>query len=434
MTLFCELSEMAYIIYGMCGIVLMIMAVFLLVTVCALHMERRYLAFSTVLVIAALIVLQSICDLVEWLNQSIMRSVFAELIGNLPYFVIIIIMCLIAAGEVVFFILLRRKRRDMLTPGAIKESLDALPDGVCFFDSEGQPLLVNRQMNRISGELFHAEILNAKRFWSALKNKEVDDDIEVIRTEPTVLVRTRDNVVWDFRQNTLTVGRLEIYEIIACDITKQWDFGQELDKQNHRLRQINKRLRLYSQEVERITTEDEILTAKMQVHDNVGRSLLAFRSYLEQPESKQQRDELLLLWRYTIEVLRHEAMPDRREDDIWSLLLKAAKSVDVEIICKEELPDDEKERTVLIAALHECLTNTVKHANGNKLYLSLEKNRDSICAELSNNGKAPVGKIQESGGLKNLRYTVEAAGGTMLIESIPRFKLRIELPNGGNCL
>ena len=131
-------------------------------------MVRRYLAFSTVLVTAALIVLQSICDLVEWLNQSIMRSVFAELIGNLPYFVIIIIICLIAAGEVVFFILLRRKRRDMLTPGAIKESLDAWPDGVGFCDAERQPLLGHRQMNRISGELFHAEILNAKRFWSCL--------------------------------------------------------------------------------------------------------------------------------------------------------------------------------------------------------------------------------------------------------------------------
>ena len=36
----------------------------------------------------------------------------------------------------------------MLTPGSLKESLDTLPDGVCFFEKNGQPLLVDIEKSR----------------------------------------------------------------------------------------------------------------------------------------------------------------------------------------------------------------------------------------------------------------------------------------------
>ena len=47
---------------------------------------------------------------------------------------------------------------------------------------------------------------------------------------------------------------------------------------------------------------------------------------------------------------------------------------------------------------------------------------------LTNNGTAPKEKITEGGGLSMLRQRIEEAGGKMEVQSIPRFKLMLSLP------
>lgn len=429
MTLYYELSAMERGMFGIFATVLIIAALVILVSVCALHMGRRLLFFATVLTAENMFLLQGLEDVNYQLQKRHSLSYFAGAIGNLPYGVVILCMCLIAIAEVVFFCALWHKKKNMLTPGAIKESLDALPDGVCFFDADGQPLLVNIQMNRLSGEFFHKEILNVWSFLMQLKGRMIKDSGEIIHTYPTLLACTDDGKIWEFCRNTLIIGRSPIYELVAYDITRQYQLSQELEKRNQKLGEINERLRLYSQEVERITAEQEILNAKMQIHDNVGRSLLAFRAYLSQTEKERNKESLLFLWKSTIALLRNEAVPAVHSSD-WDLLLKAAKAVDVAIVRNGELPTDGKVRQLLIGAVHECLTNTVKHANGNQLFLSIRSSDTMIVSELTNNGIPPSDEIQENGGLRNLRCTVEAAGGRMTVESSPRFVLRLELLKG----
>lgn len=429
MILYYELSDVERGMYGICAIILMMAAIAILVTVCTRHMELRYALSAFMLAVALLFVLQGLTDVNYQMISEGSFCYFAKVIGRLPCAFVALLLLLCAIIESIFVWVLWREKKNRLTPGAIKEGMDALPDGICFFAADGQPLLVNTQMNRISGELFDTEILNAEEFWKRLKTGERMDNGVILRREPTVLVRTEDGKIWDFHRNILTIGHSEIHELIAYDVTRQYELNGELEEQNQRLSRINERLRLYSREVEQITAENEILTAKIKVHDNVGRSLLAFRSYMAQSPAERDREQLLLLWRYTIEVLKNEA-DNVNQQDRWGLLLKAAQAVDVTIVLEGELPESEKEKNILIAALHECLTNTVKHANGNELYVSIQSGDTSIMAKMTNNGAPPQGRIEENGGLKNLRRTIEAAGGIMRIESSPRFVLQVVLPKG----
>lgn len=322
----------------------------------------------------------------------------------------------ICAG--IFLKLIWHRKNNLLTPGALKESLDTLPDGVCFFEKNGQPLLVNIQMNRISGELFGAEILNGEQFWKDIRENFPE------------MVQTKDGKIWDFRRKDLVIRKKIIYEIVACDVTEQYKLKKELEKRNQSLGEINERLRLYGQEVDRITRDQEILTAKIRLHDELGRSLLAFRSYLDQTKEQRDRDGLLRLWHYNIAALRNEASPSEMRDD-WALLRQAADAVDVKIFLDGDIPKEEKIESIIIKAIHECLTNTVKHANGNELYVKIRNNNVRTTVEMSNNGNPPTHTVKESGGLLNLRHTVERAGGTMVIESTPQFMLQVTLPAGG---
>ncbi len=46
---------------------------------------------------------------------------------------------------------------------------------------------------------------------------------------------------------------------------------------------------------------------------------------------------------------------------------------------------------------------------------------------LTNDGEPPKEPVRETGGLASLRRRVEAAGGTLSIESAPRFRMTVEL-------
>ena len=60
---------------------------------------------------------------------------------------------------------------------------------------EGQPILVNRQMNEICGYLFQTEIMNANDFWEDLQNIQTSEKAEVIRNEPSLILRFSDTKV-----------------------------------------------------------------------------------------------------------------------------------------------------------------------------------------------------------------------------------------------
>ena len=118
-------------------------------------------------------------------------------------------------------------------------------------------------------------------------------------------------------------------------------------------------------------------------------------------------------------------------DGDWGLLEDAAASLNISIELSGNIPDDCKIKSAVTAAIRECLTNTARHAGGDKLFVSITESSEGIKVELTNTGKQPYGEIEEKGGLRNLRNTVERAGGTMTVESLPQFLLRLEFVKGG---
>lgn len=426
-----ELISAVRLLSGTAVVITVAGACLIFVRVLSLRPGRRYLVYSACLMAAAMFAFYSVSE-ADFLHPEASPSVCAGLLtGPSGWTRFAAFWLLLAAAEGAVIVRLARIKSTMLTSNAVKESLDALPDGVCYFTGDGQPLLVNDRMNQLCGMLFDTEVLNAEQFWHGLTEKKWDDGTEVLCTSPTVTLRTRDKRVWDFRRNIPEKGSPGICEITAVDVTEQYLLNSELKKRNEMLDRINRRLRRYNSEIEHVIAEKELLAAKVQVHDDVGRALLAFRStYLSQPPGERDRAGLLRLWRANVAVLKNEASFKREKND-RELLWQAAQAVDVDIVLDGELPENGNERKILLSAVHECLTNTVKHAGGHKLYVHIETFGPVIRAELSNDGNPPEKEIQETGGLLDLRRTVEASGGVMRIESAPRFLLHITLVKGG---
>ena len=88
----------------------------------------------------------------------------------------------------------------------------------------------------------------------------------------------------------------------------------------------------------------------------------------------------------------------------------------------------EENARLMIAAMRECATNTVRHAGGSEMTVRLTRTQKADIAVITNNGKPPEGGIVEGGGLSGLRRSVENRHGTMEVRGEPAFRLSIVLP------
>ena len=424
MMLFHEAANEAAMVCGVYAALSAAFAVYAFANTLIFKLSLKYKLVSALSAAVNLILLLGIADYYISYEYDRPQVFLGKITGEVPIIFIAVILILITISEIIIYIYIDRAHQKMLTPEAIKESLDMLPDGICFSDAEGAPILVNIQMNKLCSEIFGTEIMNVQSFWEELKKGRVRDGVKVLRNEPAVSIRTKDRRIWDFRYNTLHTAGFNVIEITAYDVTRESELTLELARRNTLLNDINKRLRNFNRHIEELTREKEILKTKIKVHDDLGRALLAFRSYVLLSREARNRDKLLELWRQTAETMKYEAVHNDIEDE-WELVLEAAELMNVHIVKTGMMPESYAKKQVFLTALREVLSNTVKHAGGHVLYILIETDDNETTIKFTNDGKPPVSPIKETGGLKNLRSIVENAGGSMTIDSIPRFVMYI---------
>lgn len=428
MTAYINLAEYCHTFFAISAIVLILGAAYIIAAAVAMRLSRGYATCSVVLAAAVFIILQSMADVSLCANEVDPRfSLPAVILKDVPWIIVALVIVVIFAAEVLCLVAVNRAGRDKLSPGSVKESLDALPDGVCFFSEDGRILLSNRRMQHISSDITGIGILNGEKLWRCIEEKSVKTDVS-----DGLVILTSDSKVWNVRRSEIEAEGNRINEIVALDVTEQYELRRELEERNERLNSVNERLRIFSRDMSRLTAEKELLDAKIKVHDDLGRSLLAFRAYLTAEPSKRDRSKLLPLWRYVISVMKKETAPSEE----WDAIEKTAESLHIQIEINgdmpaglADLPVSGEVRSAIMAAIRECLTNTARHARGDRLFVLIKCGADAphgIRIEIKNNGRAPLVPIQEAGGLSNLRHMVERAGGIMTIESSPQFLLRLD--------
>ena len=304
------------------------------------------------------------------------------------------------------------KSRRQLSPISIKESVDHLPCALCFAWENGQPFLKNLKMDELSHLITGEALLNANDFWKTV--------------EPQPIVTLENGQTWNFERVRMEMNRKIVYQITGTNITEEARLRRELEEDNLRLKAMNRRLRQYGQDVQAATREKEILRAKTRVHDQIGHALLQTRQFLSGTQG--DAESVCTAWRQNVRLLLGKYAEEAREDS-FEQLARAAQSIGVAIARVGAFPEDGTENAHLAeTAAHECLTNLVRHAHGTRLEISSEATKIGWKIRYINDGDAPTGPIVEGSGLSSLRAQVEAAGGEMVVEYVPRFALTLILP------
>ena len=304
------------------------------------------------------------------------------------------------------------KSRRQLSPVSIKESCDHLPSALCFAWENGLPCLKNLKMDELSHLLTGEALLNANDFWKTMELQPI--------------VTLENGQTWSFERVRLGMSGKTVYQITGTNITEEAQLQRELEEDNLRLKNMNRRLRQYGQDVQEATREKEILRAKTRVHDELGHALLQTRQFFS--DTQGDAESVCAAWRQNVRLLLRK-YADEQRFDAFAQLARAAQAIGVTIERRGVFPAEGTESAQLVeTAAHECLTNLVRHAGGTRLEIIGEKVASGWRIHYLNDGSAPSGPIVEGSGLTALRARTEAAGCAMDIEYAPHFELTLTLP------
>lgn len=262
-----------------------------------------------------------------------------------------------------------RRKKNELSPFSIKEATDKLPMGICFADPNGRIILCNNRMRRLSFALCGHELQIKSDMENALsapdRSVTVKDDCYILP----------DKTVWQFRTQNITVDSDNRWQqITAHNVTELYNGYQKQEEINEELAEVNRKLEalqnaigmLASNRVTSVSTMDEVK--------------------------------------------------------------RTAQQLGVAVKIDGYLPRDTAAEELTVAAAKECVTNCIKHADGNEVYIRIAQRGERYDVTITNNGKIPTEPIKEGSGLSTLRRSIESSGGEMHISHNPRFALLITIP------
>lgn len=361
-------------------------------------------------------------------NYSLEQQNFVKLVlERIPSIVIIVMSVLNLVLSIALLYDLKRWVTRNVSSISLKEGIDALPMGICFYTVDGLTLLVNSKIEELCFEITEHSLLNGIDFWEELVNNNASKYIE-----NKLMIRLKDGSFWCFEKQEV---KENLYQIVCIDVTEEYKLKHELEDENERLNDINKRLLDMKIKVAQIARQEEQLAAKANIHSDMGHVLLSSKALLTGTEQdfKASLDDIVCNWKYVIKLLRCGDRTERSNNTIKELY-KAAHFLGLELDIEGNIPNTRELLNLFIPCTRECMTNTVRHSKAKKLHIIIEETHNQILWKYINEPQDKVEKVVEGGGLIALRKMINDFDGDMSVEINKKldtkevFQLTVTLP------
>lgn len=303
-------------------------------------------------------------------------------------------------------------KEEHITPMSVKDSIDMLYAGLCYWEDGGRIILSNKKMDEICLTISGEMLLNGDNFYKCIESE---------------CMPMPDGTIKYFFHNLVEFEDKLIHELIATDVTELYKKNELLEQETISLQKMNESLRRYNQDIEETVRKQEILDAKVYIHDEMNRLMLVTTANAETPMSEEDFREVLTLWRNNAILLGTESDKTKVNTDITEVN-QLAELLGIQLRWQGELPGivPNTIREVFIMVVREAIANAVKHAEAKNITIGIHKSAEKITIRISNDGKLPTGKISMGGGLSNIKRMVEANKGQFKVEVNEHFNMILE--------
>ncbi len=383
----------------------------------SIRQRRRFtMMISGFLMVISYPVLQVIGDILYW-NEGNEGSEISLIFGRIHAAVWILMTIGLLSVGILMTVSLMKWNREHLTPMSVRDGMDKLKAGLCYWEDGGKLVLSNRRMDEICETVTGEALLSGERFYDAISGQES--------------LQMPDGTVQRFTHQRVPFGGRQIHELVATDVTELQKKNEMLISETAALRKMNENLRRYNQGIEEMVRRQEILDAKAYVHDEMNRLMLVTTALTEGEESQEEYIRVLTLWRNNATLLSSDAATKRAEAGRQDLR-QLARLLGVKLFGESDLPEDlsEEARETFMMAIREAMANAVKHGAAKTVTVEWHCEEGAAEVRISNDGRLPEGEIREGGGTSNIRQRAEACGGTLQFETSDVFCMILRIPLG----
>lgn len=230
---------------------------------------------------AVFLVLLALVERGSVMVQSIHAGQTPENLLPIPVWALWVITACAAAWMVGEAAVRLRRLKSTVGRHSVKDAMDSLPGAVCFFNSDGTVKLCNRQMHRLFRGMAQSDLQTLSELQEALRELDGLSGILPL-SEAGPMYLFPDGRVWRYAQTEVTAGDSATYtEALFYDVTELYEKQRELKKRNAQLKEIYREIKRLSDNVLEMTRESEILSAKTNLHDQMGAGITAIRQSLQ---------------------------------------------------------------------------------------------------------------------------------------------------------
>ncbi|MDD6022383.1 MAG: hypothetical protein PUB94_07030 [Oscillospiraceae bacterium] len=310
---------------------------------------------------------------------------------------------------------------------SVKEAMDTLPGAVCFFNPNGTVKLCNLQMYRLCRSIMQSDLQTLSELSGALE--ELDGLSGIIRLPQAYQTYLfPDGKVWRYHQNEVTAKNGVTYtEAMFYDVTELYEKHLKLKKRNAALKEIYREIGRLSDNVLEMTRESEILSAKTNLHDQMGAGITAIRRSLLQQYTSEKNAQAIELLTKAVKIIKNDNESPVGRTDVEEFIHNAG-AVGIQVEMTGSLPEEENIRRLFLLTMKECCTNAARHAGAHKIWVSSAEKESRLYLHIENDGEPPKGEVTPRGGLLNLKRYFDEYGGEMTISSSPGFSLTASVP------
>lgn len=373
----------------------------------AVKRRWRTAALAFVLFVPVFFMWQIIFDL--YLSEKSGTALFVSLAaGRLPWLLWLGVLALLTVASAVLLIYTLRYGKNYITPGAIKLFLDEIPCGICCFVDNGKVLFSNVCMNELCLSLTGEPLLNGHQFRDAAGDE----------------ITSSGGRIWRFAYRKIVSEGETLHEIIASDITAEYAKTEALEKDRAELSRLKAELAEYTLGIDDTVRRQEILQAKINIHDEMNRLMLS--TVAADCGDTAELDRIFSLWKQNALLLCIEAGDSCAAG---ADVEKLAAALKIRLVWEGSLPDgmSDGEKKLFTSAAKEAVVNAVKHAQAKELIISFEETDDGYVCRFTNDAERR-GEVRITGGLANLSYLAGRSGASLSAESGDKFVLTLRFP------
>jgi len=244
-----------------------------------------------------------------------------------------------------------------------------------------------------------------------------------------------------YKFNLLNFSQMIFFLLINILIMVVSLFGeynkQEKEKKDllyKELLETHKKLKEYTNEVQRLSVIEERNRIARDIHDNLGHNMTALIMQLQMADHYLQFDSLksrkLLInsirtakdslkgIREVVETLRGSTTsltPDKALEVLTEdFSEKTGASIDLKI--EGNVTDNQEALNAMYHILQEGLTNAIRHGHASKIWVQVKYTDKSIVFSIKDNGSGAE-NIKEGYGIKGIRERINALGGSVEFKS-----------------